>query len=632
MVLKHQDILKALLRQVRSRVVVLFSVPDESNFDHETVVISCSFQPFHHNHTIAIGVEVCTGPLGQGISNAAGLAIAERHMAATFNVAGTKYDQLFDHFTYVICGDGCLQEGVSAEAGSLAGHLGLGRLIVLYDDNNITIDGETELSFTEDVLKRYEAYGWHTQAVTDVEVDLGNLRTAIQNAKLVTDKPSIIKIKTHIGFGSPSKQGLETAHGAPLGATDLAGAKSFYGLPTDKSFYVPAEVQAVFDAAAARGDAKRKAWESLFAGYTKEHPEQAMEISRRFARKLPDGLLDKLPRPVAGKDKDLATRQHSQACLQAIGPNMMELLGGSADLTPSNLTDYKGVTSYQKDTPGGRYFHFGVREHAMVSLCNGMFAHGGVRPYCATFLIFTGYAIGAMRLSALSRFGIIFVMTHDSIGLGEDGPTHQPVETLETFRSMPNMLVWRPADGNETSAAYKVGLERTKTPSIICCSRTAVPNIETSTIEKAEKGAYVAVDASNPDLIIIATGSEVGPCLDAVKDLSAAGITTRVVSMPCQEVFLEQSVEYQQEVLPGNIPTMSVEAGAVHGWHRFSHAQIGMTTFGASGSGKDVFHHFGFSTSNIVKKGQELVEYYKTVGTVPNLNLRPTFEAISNVH
>jgi transketolase len=559
--------------------------------------------------------------------------MAERHMAATFNVPNSKYDKIFDHYTYVICGDGCLQEGVSAEAGSLAGHLGLGRLIVLYDDNSITIDGETELSFTEDVLSRYAAYGWHTQTVTDVESDLDNLRVAIQNAKDVTDKPSIIKIKTHIGFGSPSKQGTEAAHGAPLGTTDLAGAKKFFGLPEDKSFYVPAEVQKVFDAAAARGDAKRKDWETLFAGYMKEHPDHAMEISRRFARKLPDGIVDKLPRPIAGKDKDLATRQHSQACLQAIGPNMMELIGGSADLTPSNLTDYKGVTDFQKDTPGGRYFRFGVREHAMVSVCNGMFAHGGVRPYCATFLIFTGYAIGAMRISALSRFGIIFVMTHDSIGLGEDGPTHQPVETLETFRAMPNMLVWRPADGNETSAAYKVGLERSTTPSIICCSRTAVPNLEQSTIEKAEKGAYEVVVEANPDLIIVATGSEVGPCLEAAKGLSASGIKTRVVSMPCQEVFLEQPESYQRGILPGDIPTLSVEAAAVHGWHRFSHAQIGMTSFGASGSGKDVFNHFGFSSSNITKKGQELVAFYKNAGgTVPNLGLRPIFETISSGH
>jgi transketolase len=555
-------------------------------------------------------------------------------MAATFNQPGTKYDALFDHYTFVICGDGCLQEGVSAEAGSLAGHLGLGRLIVLYDDNSITIDGETDLSFTENVLGRYEAYGWHTQTVTDVESDLASLRAAIQKAKEATDKPSIIKIKTHIGFGSPSKQGLESAHGAPLGKDDLAGAKKFFGLPPDKSFYVPPEVQAVFDAAAARGDAKRKAWEALFAGYAKEFPDQALEISRRFARKLPDGLLERLPRPVAGKDKDLATRQHSQACLAAVGPHMPELIGGSADLTPSNLTHYGGISDFQKDpsTHAGRYFRFGIREHAMVAVCNGMFAHGGVRPYCATFLVFTGYALGAIRLSALSKFGIIFVMTHDSIGLGEDGPTHQPIEALETLRSMPNMMLWRPADGNETSAAYKVALERHTTPSTICGSRTALPNLEKSTIEKAALGAYAAVEEASPDLIIISTGSEVGFCLDAAKRLVAAGIKTRLVSMPCQEVFLEQSEIYQRSLLPGDVPTLSVEAAAVHGWHRFSHAQIGMTSFGASGAGNDLFAHFGFTPDNIFQKGMELVEYYKKAGTIPNLNLRPVFASISSGH
>jgi len=573
------------------------------------------------------GIEVCTGPLGQGISNAVGLAMAERHMAASFNVPSTKFDKVFDHFTYVICGDGCMQEGVASEACSLAGHLGLGRLIVLYDDNEITIDGETSLSFSEDVLKRFEAYGWHTQTVVDAETDLGKLRDAIQTAKAVTDQPSIIKIKTKIGYGSPSKEGLEAAHGAPLGVDDLAGAKKFYGLPPDKSFYVPEEVQAVFTAAAERGDAKRKEWEAMFAEYTKEFPDKAAELSRRFAGKLPEGVLDKLP-TLKAEDKALATRQHSQKCLAAVGPHLPELVGGSADLTPSNLTNYTGLVDFQKDpnTHGGRYFRFGVREHAMVSICNGMFAYGGLRPYCATFLVFTGYALGAMRVSALSKFGIIFVMTHDSIGLGEDGPTHQPVEHLETLRAMPNMMVWRPADGNETSAAYKVALEHTGTPSTICCSRSTVPNLEKSSIELASKGGYVAVEEANPDLILIATGSEVGPCLEAAKTLGESGIKTKVVSMPCQEVFLKQSSAYQTTVLPGTVPTLSVEAAAPHGWHRFSHAQIGMTSYGKSGAGSAVFKHFGFSADNIVSKGTQLVKFYKKAGSVPDLNLRPIFE------
>ena len=523
-----------------------------------------------------------------------------------------------------------MQEGVSSEACSLAGHLGLGRVIVLYDDNNITIDGETSLSFSEDVNKRFEAYGWHTQTVEDVSTSLDALRDAVKKAQEVTDKPSIIKIKTVIGFGSPSKAGKESSHGAPLGVEDLAGAKQFFGLPPDKSFYVPDDVQEVFAKAAAAGEEKRKAWEALFAKYTAAYPEKAAEISRRFAGKLPEGLLDKLPTFQVGKDKDQATRKFSQMCLGAIGPNMPELVGGSADLTPSNLTNYKDLVDFQKDTPEGRYFRFGVREHGMVAISNGIFAHGGLRPYCATFLVFSGYCLGSIRLSALSKFGVIFVMTHDSIGLGEDGPTHQPVESLEMLRALPNLLVYRPADCHETSAAYQVALTRAETPTVICCSRSGVPGLEASTIEKATKGAYVVVEEANPDLILIGTGSEVGPCVQAAKTLAEEGIATRVVSMPCQEVFLEQPETYQRVILPGDVPTLSVEAAVVNGWHRFSHAQIGMTRFGLSGSGKDVFAHFGFTPENIASKGKDLVEFYKKSGSVPDLNNRPTFNSIMN--
>jgi len=559
------------------------------------------------------------------------LAISERHLAATFNEEGDKY-KVFDHFTYVICGDGCLQEGVASEAASLAGHLGLGRLVVLYDDNKITIDGDTALSFTEDVNKRFEAYGWHVQTVDDVSTSLEALRSAVETAKSVTDKPSIIKVRTEIGYGSPSKQGSEKAHGAPLGAEDLAGAKKFYGLPPDKSFYVPDDVKEFYDKAASVGDSKRKEWEVMFAEYAKAYPEKAAEISRRFANKLPDGIFDKLPTFKYGVDKDKATRQFSQMVLSEICPAMPEMIGGSADLTPSNLTNYDAVVDFQKSSEGGRYLRFGVREHAMVAVCNGIFAHGGLRPYCATFLTFVGYCVGAIRLSALSKFGVVFVMTHDSIGLGEDGPTHQPIETLESLRCMPNILVYRPADLHETSAAYKVALTRTSTPTVICCSRSGVPAIETSTIDKGCMGAYAAVEEANPDLVLIGTGSEVGPCMAAAKTLAESGIKTRVVSMPCQEVFLEQSEEYQRSILPGNVPTVSVEAASINGWHRFSHAQIGMHSFGLSGSGKDVFAHFGFTADNIVSKGKDVVEFYKKAGTVPDLNLRPVIAPISNGH
>lgn len=584
--------------------------------------------PGHPESFVTDGVEVCTGPLGQGISNSVGLAIAERHLAATFN---EEEYPVFDHYTYVICGDGCMQEGVASEACSLAGHLALGRLIVMYDDNHITIDGETNLSFTEDVVKRFEAYGWHTQTVADVTGSLDDLREAIKNAHAVTDKPSFIKVKTDIGYGSPTKQGKESAHGAPLGAEDLANAKKFYGLPPDKSFYVPPEVQDFYTKAAEASDAKRMAWESMFAKYTAAFPEKAGEISRRFSNQLPEGLFDKLPTFTIGKDKDQATRKFSQMVLEVIGPNMSELIGGSADLTPSNLTDYKGVVDFQKDSHHGRYLRFGVREHGMVAACNGIFAHGGLRPYCATFLTFVGYCIGAIRLSALSKFGVIFVMTHDSIGLGEDGPTHQPIETLETLRCLPNINVFRPADCNETSAAYKVALESHETPTVICCSRSTVPGLELSSIDAACKGAYICVTTDGtPDLILVATGSEVGPCVEAAKTLSQSGIATQVVSMPCQEVFLQQPVSYQNSVLPGTIPTLSVEAAAVNGWHRFSHAQIGMTRFGLSGAGGALFKHFGFTADNIVNKGTALVEFYKKAGSVPDLNNRPVFDNIMN--
>jgi len=583
-----------------------------------------SITPGHPESFVTEGVEVCTGPLGQGISNAVGMAIAERHLAATFN---TDDHKVFDNFTYVICGDGCLQEGVSAEASSLAGHLGLGKLIVLYDDNDITIDGGTNLSFTEDVAKRYEAYNWHVQIVDDVTKDLDPLRKAIKAAQAETGKPSMIKIKTAIGQGSPSKQGTAGAHGAPLGKDDLAGAKKAYGLPEDKDFYISEDVQKHFTEAAEKGDKKRVAWDEAFAKYTAASPEKAKEIGRRMAHAMPDGIFDKLPSFTIGTDKDMATRKFSEKCLNALCPLLPEMVGGSADLTPSNNTRFKGAADFQKDSPEGRYMRFGVREHGMAAVCNGMFAYGGLRPFCATFLTFVGYALGSIRLSALSKFGVLYVMTHDSIGLGEDGPTHQPVETIESLRSMPNILVYRPADSNEMSAAYKMAMTRATTPTVICASRQNLVALKESTIEKASKGAYVAVEAEKAKLVLLGTGSELGICVEAAAKLTEEGIPTTVVSMPCQEVFLEQSEEYQKLILPGNVPTLSVEAASVSGWHRFSHAQIGMTSFGASGSGGKVMAHFGFTTDNVIVKGKALVEFYKD-GDVPNIMKRPVFNNI----
>ncbi|CAB9512204.1 Transketolase 1 [Seminavis robusta] len=583
-----------------------------------------SITPGHPESFLTDGVEVCTGPLGQGICNAVGMAIAERHLAATFN---TDDHKIFDNFTYVICGDGCLQEGVSGEACSLAGHLGLGKMIVLYDDNDITIDGPTSHSFSEDVNKRYEAYGWHVQTVDDVSKDLGDLRAAIKAAQAETNKPSIIKIKTAIGYGSPSKQGSEKAHGAPLGAEDLAGAKKFFGLPEDKSFFVPEDVQKFFTKAAEKADKKRVEWDANFAKYTAANPEKAAELSRRIAHKMPDGVFDKLPSFTIGKDKDLASRKHSENCLNAMCPLLPEMVGGSADLTPSNNTRFKGASDFQKATPEGRYLRFGVREHGMAAVCNGIFAYGALRPFCATFLTFVGYCVGAIRLSALSKSGVIYIMTHDSIGLGEDGPTHQPIETMESLRCMPNIMVFRPADSNEMAAAYKVALSKSTTPSVICASRQTLKSLKLSTIEKASTGAYVAVEAKDPKLVLVATGSEVGICVEAAAKLTADGVPTQVVTMPCQELFLEQTQEYQKSVLPGNVPTLSVEAASPSGWHRFSHAQIAMNSFGASGPGGEVMAHFGFTTDNVVEKGKALTDFYKD-GTVPDLSNRPVFETV----
>lgn len=581
-------------------------------------------------------MEVCTGPLGQGISNAVGMAIAAKHLGAKYNTA--DFPNIINSKTYVICGDGCLQEGISGEACSLAGHLGLGDLIVLYDDNHITIDGDTDLAFTEDVKMRYEAYGWQVLVVNDVANGLDDLRVAIDEAKRCTNKPTLIKIRTEIGYGSPNKQGKESSHGAPLGVTEVEAVKErLYGCDPSKHFFVDQDVVEYYKEQAAVGDEALEAWDADFAKYKDAHPDKANELERRFKHELPEGLFDDLPTFVFGKDKAAATRNFSEACINAVAKKLPELMGGSADLTGSNLCQIKGAADFQKDTPEGLMIRFGVREHAMAAICNGMFAYGGMRPFCATFLQFAGYALGAMRCAALSQFGVIYIMTHDSIGLGEDGPTHQPIEMLESLRSMPNMCVVRAADANEMAAAYQIALSNVNTPTVICCTRGTVSPLEHSSTIKAMRGAYIVVEEEGegaPDLVMVATGSEVWRCVDAAKVLqSNHSIRTRVVSMPCQEVFLEQSEEYRRSVLPGNVPTMSVEASAEHGWHRFSHAQIGITRFGMSGPLEELFVKFGFGAENVASKGKALVDFYKKLGgNVPDLNARPTFINFQGSH
>ncbi len=573
----------------------------------------------HPENILHPAIEVSTGPLGQGISNAVGMAIGEAHLAAVFNKPGEA--PVIDNYTYVLCGDGCLQEGVSAEASSLAGHLGLGKLIVCYDDNKITIDGHTNLSFTEDVNARYEAYGWHVQTVSDGNTNPDAIEAAIKAAKAVTDKPSLIKIATTIGLGSKHAN-THTAHGAPLGADDIINVKKLYGFNPEEHFSVEPAVKAYYEAAGAAGTAANQAWKATFDAYAAKYPTEASEIKRRFEGRLPEGWKDLLPRgKVDGPAQ--ASRNHSGGVLNALKMAMPELIGGSADLTPSNMTALKGVGDFQKATPAGRYLRFGVREHAMAAICNGLHAYGAFVPFCATFLNFIGYSLGAVRLSALSHMRVIYVATHDSIQLGEDGPTHQPIEMLLSLRSMPNMLVMRPTDETETSACYAMALDAPTTPSVIALGRTAMPNLAGSDFEKAQKGGYIilpAADGAAPAVIIAATGTEMTVAIEGAKLLAAEGIAAAVASMPCLEVFEKQSQQYRESILPNGVPVVSVEASASRGWERYSHCQVGMTTFGASAPANDNMKYFEFTKENIQSKAKALIAHFKNAAPILPVN------------
>ena len=565
--------------------------------------------PGHPETFETAGVEVTAGPLGAGISNAVGLAIAESHLAAKFNRAGNT---IVDHFTYVIMGDGCNQEGVASEACSLAGHLKLGKLIALYDDNHITIDGKTDVSFTEDVLKRYEAYGWHVQHVPEGNTDANAISQAIENAKAVTNKPSIIKVTTTIGYGSPNKSDTAGVHGAPLGEDETSLTRKelnwSYG-----PFEVPQEAYDQYRKAIQKGADLESKWNSDLEDYRKKYPNEANEFERMLRGELPENWYKSLPQ-YTPDDNGLATRKHSQICLGNLGPNLPELIGGSADLTHSNYTDIKGETgSFQSETPEKRYLHFGVREHAMAAVLNGIAYHNsGLIPYGGTFLVFADYMRGSMRLSALSELGVIYVLTHDSIGVGEDGPTHQPVETIPSLRAMPNMLVFRPGDGNETSGAYKLAIENRKRPSALCLSRQGMPNQANSSIEKVALGGYVLEDCSgDPEIILIGTGTELDLCVKAAQELKTNGIKARVVSMPCVELFEEQSDSYKEQVLPKNIrKRLVVEAAETFGWHKYiglDGDSITMTSFGASAPGGKCMEKFGFTVENVLEKAKKLI-------------------------
>jgi transketolase len=594
--------------------MLLYALLHLSGYDSVTIEDIQQFRqwgsrtPGHPETFETPGVEVTTGPLGQGIANAVGLAIAEAHLAAKFNKSDVK---LVDHYTYVIMGDGCHQEGISSEAASLAGHLGLGKLIALYDDNHITIDGNTNVSFTEDVLKRYEAYGWHVQHVADGNTDVDGITRAIEAAKAVTDRPSMIKVTTTIGYGSPNKSGTAGVHGAALGAEEAALTRQAldwsYG-----PFEVPQESYDQWRQAVSRGAAAEAEWNAALEAYRAQYPADAAQFERQLRGELPQGWDANLA-SFTPDDKGLATRMHSYNALNAFGPNLPELIGGSADLTHSNLTDIKGEKSFQKGAEANRYLHFGVREHAMAAILNGLAYHGsGLIPYGGTFAVFAGYMVGAMRLSALSELGVIYVLTHDSIGLGEDGPTHQPIETLASLRALPNLLVIRPGDGNETSGAYQVAINNRKRPTVLFLSRQAMANQANSTAAAVAKGGYVLEDSTGtPELILIGSGTELELCTKAAAELRAAGKNVRVVSMPCVELFEEQDAAYRESVLPAAVrKRLVVEASSSYGWHKYSGFDgdtVSIDRYGASAPGPLLMEKFGFTVENVVAKANALL-------------------------
>jgi transketolase len=567
--------------------------------------------PGHPENFMTPGVEVTTGPLGQGIANGVGLAIAEAHLAAKFNKPDAK---IVDHYTYVILGDGCNMEGVSGEACSLAGHLGLGKLIALYDDNHISIDGSTDIAFTEDVSKRFEAYGWHVLHVEDGNTDLEGIAKAIAQAKAVTDKPTLIKVTTTIGYGSPNKANTAGVHGAALGSEEVALTRHNLNWQYEP-FVVPEDVLKHTHKAIERGAAYEAEWNKAFEAYKAKYPELAAEFERYLSGKLPEGW-DKVLPTYTPQDKGVATRKHSEICLNKLAAVLPELIGGSADLTHSNLTELKGKGDFQKGQYQNPNIHFGVREHAMGAICNGIALHrSGLIPYGATFLVFTDYMRPAIRLSALSNAGVIWVMTHDSIGQGEDGPTHQPIETLASLRAIPKLTVIRPADGNETSGAYKVAVERAKQhhPTLLAFTRQNVPNLAGTSIEGVTKGGYTVVDSEGtPDLILIGTGSELGLCIAAAEKLIAEGKKVRVVSLPSWELFEAQDAAYRESILPKAVTKrLAVEAGTSFGWHKYVGTEGDTISidgrFGASAPGGVCMEKFGFTVDNVLARARKLL-------------------------
>jgi transketolase len=568
--------------------------------------------PGHPEHGLTPGVETTTGPLGQGFANGVGMALAERHLAARFNRPGHL---IVDHFTYGIVSDGDLMEGISHEAASLAGHLGLGKLIYFYDDNHISIEGDTDIAFTENRTGRFVAYGWHVQRVDDGN-DLEALEQALDAARKETGRPSLIAVRTHIGYGSPGKHDTAGVHGEPLGPEEIKLTKDNLKWPREPSFLIPDEVLAHFRQAVDRGRELENRWQAAFEAYRENFEAPAAEWGNWMSGRLPNGWENDIP-IFEPDDNGPATRVTSGTVLNAIAPKIANLIGGSADLAPSTKTLLGGETDYQAENYGGRNLRFGVREHAMGGILNGMALHGGLIPYGATFLVFSDYMRPAIRLAALTELKVIYVFTHDSIGLGEDGPTHQPIEQIASLRAMPNLTVIRPCDANETAEAWRVAIIHRKGPVALALSRQNVPTLDRKSkyapAEGLQRGAYILSEATanKPDLILIASGSEVHIALEAAEMIRAKGPAVRVVSMPSWELFEAQPAEYRQQVLPPEIKArIAIEAGSCQGWHRyvgdFGHI-IALDHFGASAPFKILYEKFGLTADRVVEKALEIV-------------------------
>ncbi|HUG49105.1 MAG TPA: transketolase [Candidatus Limnocylindria bacterium] len=565
-----------------------------------------SLTPGHPEFGLTPGVDATTGPLGQGFANAVGMAMAERRLAHEFNRPG---HELIDHWTYGICSDGDLQEGIAAEAASLAGHLRLSKLVMLYDDNLVQLDGPTSWAWSEDVLARFDAYRWHTHRVDDGN-DLEAVEAAVASAR-EDPRPSLVAVRTVIGYGSPNRAGTQKAHGQPLGPDEVRLVKQNYGWDPDETFHIPEESLAHFRAAVPRGEELLADWQGRLESYTADHPAEAAELGRRLEGRLPDGWADELPRYEESAEA-MATRNVSQACLQVLGRSLPELFGGAADLSESNLTDIKGEPDFSA-AEAGRNIRFGVREHTMGGAGNGVAYHGGLMPYLGTFLNFSDYMRGSVRLAALSRLHVIYVWTHDSVGLGEDGPTHQPVEHYAALRAMPNLWFMRPGDPNEAVACWRLAVERRDGPVGLALTRQKLP-VLAGTAERAAqgvaRGGYVLAEAIDedgrpvtPDLILLATGSELQLAMGARAELEREGIRTRVVSLPCWELFEGQSQAYRDKVFPPHVARrVSVEAGAALGWERWvgpEGAMLAIERFGASAPGGVIFERFGFTVDHV---------------------------------